>query len=96
MLTLSISQSVDPAPQNTASSKHTNVGAIVGGILGALALIFGILCFLFIRRRNQRQQDNGTPLLIEDNNGLKLYHLSGWGANRPSFHQIQASPFNNR
>jgi len=57
------------APASPQSSKKTNTGAIVGGVVGGLAVlcaIAGAVIFTLWRRRKQQQQEEG-----EDQSGVR-------------------------
>jgi hypothetical protein len=55
-----------PSP-DSSSDKSSNTGAIVGGVIGGIAILVLIgLAVFFFRRRSQRRQTSGTPLIQSD------------------------------
>lgn len=90
----SATSSADADPTSTSSDgggKGANVGAIVGGVVGGLAVLAGVVLFLFRRRRqDQRQRDNipavgknrSTTNHTDNNDGasaIEKLHTAGYG-----------------
>ena len=52
----------DPRIQSSSTARAKNIGAIVGGTLGGVVfLIFIVIAFVFLRRRNKRQLKDIEP-----------------------------------
>jgi hypothetical protein len=54
-----------PTPDQTSTTKKTNVGAIAGGVVGGVVVLIGVIVGVFFclrsRRRNQSTQERGQP-----------------------------------
>ncbi|KAF2794363.1 hypothetical protein K505DRAFT_27793 [Melanomma pulvis-pyrius CBS 109.77] len=80
------------------SKKSTNVGAIVGGVIGGLALlgaIVGALIFFFFRRRRQ-QEDEDESGVRRNTSTMSKSGLIGGGEKAPRYPPRIATNFNSR
>lgn len=48
-------------PQHTSSGSKTNVGAIVGGVVGGIAFLVLLALFFFLRRRRHHAAESAQP-----------------------------------
>ncbi|KAK4191030.1 hypothetical protein QBC35DRAFT_538897, partial [Podospora australis] len=79
---------VVPQPNNTSDSTNSRtpqIGAIIGGVVGSLALLcmFG-LAAIWLQRRNKTprpasKESNLQPLKKEEISAEPMYELGGWG-----------------
>jgi predicted lipid-binding transport protein (Tim44 family) len=77
----------DPAAQDTKDSKQ-NTGAIIGGVIGGLALVsIAVLAGIYMLRKNNRQQSTDLPAdgIVYEAGNNEVYEPS-----KPE-HQLRAS-----
>ncbi|KAI0116778.1 hypothetical protein F4814DRAFT_413933 [Daldinia grandis] len=75
-------ESTTASQQSSTDSTSTNIGAIIGGVLGALALVCGtVVAVVYILRRNRRPQHMGQG---EVNTTAPNKHVMSYNAVPPS------------
>ncbi|KAJ7487253.1 hypothetical protein B0H11DRAFT_1913417 [Mycena galericulata] len=64
----------------TSAPRGIRVGAIVGGVLGRVALILALLIAAFFLRRRERQRkffNRGVPLSEDDKTSIRMNQMAG-------------------